>query len=142
MIEASLFGHADAEPIARARSLAHALRETATLDESLRDGRLPLPLDLLARHRLARGDLAADSPRQVAALGEWLAGLASRLARLHAPGPVLAAAVASDRWRARRAGRAAQPLASLRADLGRLPLRSAWAAWRAGRTTRALAQGH
>ena len=141
-IEATLFAYADAEPIARARSLAHALRETATLDESLRDGRLPLPLDLLARHRLARGDLVADSPRQVAALHEWLAGLASRLARLHAPGPLLAAAVASDRWRARRAGRAAQPLDSLRVDLGRLPLRTAWAAWRAGRSTRPLAHDH
>jgi|SRR5690606_25356903 len=141
-IEARLFGHADAEPIARARSLAHALRETATLGDALRDGRLPVPLDLLARHRLARGDLAANSPRQVAALREWLAGLASRLARLRAPGPLLASGVAADRWRARRAGRAAQPLEGLRADLGRLPLRSAWAAWKAGRATREAPHGH
>lgn len=141
-IEATLFGYADAEPIARARSLTHALRETATLGESLRDGRLPLPLDLLARHRLARGDLAADSPRQVVALREWLVFLASMFAQLRVPGPLLAAAVASDRWRARRAGRAAQPLDSLRADLGRLPQRSAWAAWRAGRRMRISGPGH
>lgn len=141
-VETALFGYPDADTVALARSLAHALRETATLDESLRDGRLPLPLDLLARHRLARGDLAADSPRQVAALREWLAELASGFARLRAPGPLLAAAVASDRWRARRAGSAAQPLGSLRTDLGRLPLRAAWVAWRAGRETRTLAPAH
>src|SRR5690606_22154163 len=113
-IEAMLFGPADAASLARARSLAHALRETATIGDSLRDGRLPLPMDLLARHRLARGDLAGDSPRQVAALSEWLTDLATALARVQVDGPLAAAALACDRWRARRAGRAAQPLESLR----------------------------
>jgi phytoene synthase len=142
MIEAALFGVSAPESIARARSLAHALRETATLDESLRDGRLPLPLDLLARHRLARGDLAGESPSLVAALQEWFAGLASGLGSLRVDGPLLAAGVASDRWRARRAGRAGQPLESLRADLGRLPLRAAWAAWRAARRAPRRRPGH
>lgn len=142
LIEAALFGYADAQPIANARSLAHALRETATLGESLRDGRLPLPLDLLARHRLARGDLAGESPRRVAALQEWFASLASGSASLRFQGPLLAAGAAADRWRARRAGGAVQPLESLLADLGRLPLRSAWAAWRAGRAVRGAGARH
>lgn len=141
-IEAMLFGPADAASLARARSLAHALRETATIGDSLRDGRLPLPMDLLARHRLARGDLAGDSPRQVAALSEWLTDLATALARVQVSGPLAAAALACDRWRARRAGRAAQPLESLRGDLGRLPLRAAWAAWRGGRQAGPRAPAH
>lgn len=139
-IEVVLFGHADAdadaESLARARSLAHALRETAALGDALRDGRMPLPLDLLARHRLARGDLGEASPKLAAALREWLAGLAGELARVRVAAPVPAAAVAADRWRARRAGRAERPLERLREDLGRLPVRAAWAAWRAGHDVR------
>lgn len=145
-VESALFGHPDPIAIARARALSHALRDGAMLADTLRDGRLPLPLDLLARHRLARGDLATASPRHVAALREWFAGLGSDLGRTRVAGAVLAAGVATDRWRARRAGRAAEPVASLRADLGRLPLRSAWVAWRAGRIAGAagsrLAAGH
>ena len=140
-LEAALFCHPDSSSVARARALARSLRDSAMLEDTLRDGRLPLPLDLLARHRLARGDLASASPRQVAALREWFAGLASELGPLRTGGAVLAAGVSADRWRARRAGTASQPLASLRRDLGRLPLRSAWAAWRAGRKTRGRDSG-
>ena len=129
---------APAEAIAGVRVRARALRETARLGDALRDGRLPLPLDVLARHRLARGELAQTSPQQMAALREWLIGLAAESEQaLDAGIGVLAAATASaDRWRAQRAARANDPLVTLNAVLGRMPLRAVWAAWRAGRHSR------
>lgn len=136
IIEASLFAPIDSAAITRVRSLARALHETATLAEALRDGRLPLPLDVLARHRMARGDLAQSSSQQADMLREWLLTLASDsrssiggsfLGALHAAG------ASADRWRAGKAARAAGPLAELQALSSRLPLRSVWAAWRAGR---------
>ena len=131
---------APAEAIAGVRVRARALRETARLGDALRDGRLPLPLEVLARHRLARGELAQTSPQQMAALREWLVALATepmQAAGRDADLGVLAAATASaDRWRAQRAARANDPLVTLNAVLGRMPLRAVWAAWRAGRHSR------
>ena len=139
-IEAALFPAVDAAPAASVRSLARALRETAALGDALRDGRLPLPLDLLAKHRLARGDLARSSPQQVAMLREWLLALASDFsaaASAHVRGGALRAAAANaDRWRARIAARAVDPLATLNASFARLPLGATWAAWRAGLRSR------
>lgn len=137
-IEADLFG-VDATARARAASVSCALRETAAMADSLRAGRLPVPLDLLARHRLARGDLARSSPAQAAALREWLAALADELASIPTIGlgAVGAAFAAADRRRARRSARAAEPLAALDASLRRLPLAAALAAWRAGRKAKA-----
>ncbi|HEU4663635.1 MAG TPA: squalene/phytoene synthase family protein [Dokdonella sp.] len=133
-IESPLFA-LDAATLARARSLARAVRETATLADALRDGRLPLPLDLLARHRLARGDLARASPAQAGALRDWLGVLHGEYATLVASGggPGPAAAASADRWRLKAAAAADDPLAALRAAITRLPLRASWAAWRAGR---------
>ena len=140
-IEAALFPALDAAAVTSVRSLAHALRDTAALGDALRDGRLPLPLDLLAKHRLTRGDLARSSPPQVAILREWLLVLASDFsaaaAAAHARGGALHAAAASaDRWRACMAGRAADPLVTLNASFALLPLRATWAAWRAGQRSR------
>lgn len=134
-IEAELFGGVDTPARARVSAVSRALRETAGLADSLRAGRLPLPLDLLARHRLARGDLAQASPARAAALQEWSSALAAELAAvpMGAAGVVGTAARAADRARARSAARAAEPLASLNEALGRLPLAAVWAAWRAGR---------
>lgn len=132
-IEALLFPPLDAAASARVRALARALRETAALAEALRDSRLPLPLDLLARHRLSRGELAQTSPQQASALRDWLAQLAADLGAASAGarlGPLQAAAASADRWRARKAARAADPAAALAGELGRLPLRATWAAWR------------
>jgi phytoene synthase len=133
-IEAALFA-LDAATLAHARALARATRETATLADALRDGRLPLPLDLLARHRLARGDLAHASPAQVAALRDWLGVLRARYATLEATkgGPLAAAGTSADGWRLRSAAAADDPLAALQAAMRRLPLRASWAARRAGR---------
>lgn len=149
-IEAALFAQkppastslpsTSAESVAEIRIRARALRETAGLANALRDGRLPLPLDVLARHRLARGELAHKSPQQVAALREWLMALASDPAPTvggNAGLGVLAAVTASaDRWRTNLAARADDPLITLSAALARVPLRAVWATWRAGRRSR------
>lgn len=132
-IEAQLFAPLAAATLARVRALARALRETAALADALRDGRLPLPLDLLARHRLARGELTQASPAQSAALADWLRELRSIADRLDATriGAPAAATLSADRWRMARATRAGDPLAALPALLGRVPLRVSFAAWRA-----------
>lgn len=134
-LEAALFAPLDAATIARVRASGRAVREAATLADALRDGRLPLPLDLLARHRLARGDLAHASPAQTAALRDWLDVLRGWYAPLDAAGggPLAAAGASADRWRLRSAARSGDPLATLRAAMTRLPLRASWAAWRGGR---------
>jgi hypothetical protein len=133
-IEAGLFG-VDADASAQIANASRALQESASLSDSLRAGRLPLPLDLLARHRLARGDLARASAPQTVALSEWLQALAVELdgvrkARLS---PLRAAMAAANRVRARQAARADEPLAALNGGFGRLPFAAVWAAWRAGR---------
>ncbi len=138
-IEATLFAPLDAAAIAQVDALARALRETALLGDALRDGRLPLPLDLLARHRLARGDIACNSPAQIAAVREWLSVLAADMATPVQSGaqlgPLHAAAVCADRWRAGKASAAVDPPVALARLLARLPLQTAWDAWRAGRSS-------
>jgi phytoene synthase len=139
-VEASLFGASDAEPTARVFALARALQETGALADALRDGRLPLPLDLLARHRLARGDLSRESPERTRALQDWLNTLAAECAGLaHSkPGlsPMCAAMLATARSRMRHAARAREPLVDLAEGRRRLPLAAPWSAWRAARRSR------
>jgi len=132
-IEAQLFAPLDVSALARARALARAVRETATLAEALRDGRLPLPLDLLAHHHLARGELSQTSPAQAAALREWLGMLRDAAAKPGAAriGATAAATRAADGWRLGRAMRADDPLATLAPLLAHVPLRVSFAAWRA-----------
>ncbi|MDR2011907.1 MAG: squalene/phytoene synthase family protein [Rhodanobacter sp.] len=136
-IEAMLFPSIDATAAARARSLSRALRETAGLSVTLRDGRVPVPLDVLARHRLARGDLAQTCDRQASALREWLAWLAEECQRAGrasvSPGVLAQAGLGADTWRAQTAARAADPITTLDMLFRRLSLRTVWAAWRAGR---------
>lgn len=122
------------QSIARVRVRARALRDTAALADALRSGRLPLPLDLLARHRLARGDLTTRSPQQIAAVREWLGMLAGE----EGDGcePLTAAIASADRWRARLAALAADPLSALNGALCRVPTRTVFATWRAGRLVR------
>ncbi|MEO7323791.1 MAG: squalene/phytoene synthase family protein [Dokdonella sp.] len=146
-IDAQLFG-GDATTIVGALSLARALRETAALLDTLRDGKLPLPLDLLARHRLARGDLAEASAARNQALSEWfrrLAGEMLGLLKLWTAVPGLKAArlgtlrsamVAADSTRALHAARASDPLMAINSALPRLSISVVWAAWRAARRSR------
>lgn len=140
-IESALFGPFDTGALARVRAVSRAVRDTATLAEALRDGRLPLPLDLLARHRLARGELAQDSDARRAAVREWLRALRTSTdaqARLGI-GAAGAATASADRWRLARAAAADDPASALPPLLGRVPLRASLACWRAAR--RAGAEG-
>jgi len=77
--QAALLGVADAdsEHDATLWSVAHWLDSVPTLRPDM--ARLPLPLDLLARHGLARPDLAHASPQRNALLRDWL----EQLAELH-----------------------------------------------------------
>ena len=143
-IESALFGtHAAA--VARALAITRALRETAALSDALRDGKLPLPLDLLARHRLARGELAATSAARTNALHEWFGTLANEMSPLLTreglrtqPLGVLRAAMASaDARRALQAASAVEPLGAMKTALGGLSIPVLWSAWRAARRSRA-----
>jgi len=134
-IESKLFGPLDAAVLARIRAVSRALREAATLGDALRDGRLPLPLDLLARHRLARGDLAHDTPARRDALRDGLRALraATDVLAWRDAGVPGAATASADRWRLAQAAAAADPATALPPLLGRLPLRTTLACWRAAR---------
>jgi phytoene synthase len=154
-IEATLFG-ANATATSGALTVARVLRETTALPQTLQNGRLPLPMDVLARHRLSRGDLMAVSAARNEALREWLLKLAAEqlglvaLARLPAsaePGaagrgstPQLSALrsamSAADGKRVIRAAHQQDPLAALTLALDRLSFRAVWAAWRAARRSR------
>ena len=138
-IESTLFG-TDEKAIVAALCATRALRDTAALADVLRDGKLPLPLDLLARHRLARGDLAGSSATRDAALREWLATVSARLsasATHERPiGAMRGAMAGANAIRAARAAAAAAPLDALRDALTRLSLPATWAAWRAARRSR------
>jgi phytoene synthase len=136
-IEAELFGTLDVEARARQRAIARSMEDLALLGNAIDDGRLPLPLDVLARHQLARNDLGRDSPARRGAVHDWLAqldGVATDLARSGAALGVLGvAALSAGGWRARRALRSSEPVATLHHLHARLPLTAAWATWRAAR---------
>jgi len=143
-IEAGLFG-TGARGVLGALTLRRALRETASLPEALRDGKLPLPLDLLASHRLSRGDLAKASPARALALKEWFGRLGGELrgvgslaeAGIGAPlGAFRAAMAAADAKRTDLAQNATDPLAAMDTALAGLSLPVVWSAWRAARRSR------
>lgn len=137
-IDAALFG-TNAEAVAATLGLTRALRETAALANVMRDGTLPLPLDLLARHRLARGDLATASPARTAALREWFESLAAGLFEQVAGdaarglGVVRASMAAANARRASQAARASDPLGAIQPALASLSVPVVWSAWRAAR---------
>lgn len=124
-----------AEAAAEVAASARALQELADLRGALARGRLPLPLDLLARHQLDRGELAARSPARDEALRELLRQIGGRLRALPWRSLPLIAGVrhSADLGRAERAARAADPVAALVASRGRLGPTAAWRAWRLAR---------
>lgn len=140
-IESKLFG-VSANEIAVVLALRRALRETAALANALRDGKLPLPLDVLAAHRLSRGDLTAASSARDAALHDWLGVIGSDLRGAivgsagAALGIVRATMAAADARRIDAVRRRGEPLAALDAELSRLSIAATWAAWCAARRSR------
>ena len=143
-IESALFGMNGAA-IARVLTVTRALRESAALSEALRDGKLPLPLDLLARHRLARGELATASAARTNALREWFGALGRELsplltreaARAQPLGVLRAAMAGAEAARSRQAASASEPLAVMKTALEGLSVPVLWSAWRAARRSRA-----
>jgi 15-cis-phytoene synthase len=134
-IEATLFERPHAGNFARAAILSRALDEVIRLPETLARDRLPLPLDLLARHQLSRGDLGCSGDKREDALREHLATLAQAMQAVDRQGlsTLHGIRLHADQLRCRRASKAADPLAESARNLDRLPLSSAWIGWRAAR---------
>ena len=130
-----LVADAGGEATVSARALSRAFRETIALPEVLARGQLVLPLDLLARHRLSRTDLANATRERAGALRDYLGSLAARMQALDVDAlPTLdAVAVHADSWRCRRAAVARDPLAAGAESFARLPFSTPWAAWRSAR---------
>ncbi|QBB71094.1 hypothetical protein ELE36_12435 [Pseudolysobacter antarcticus] len=121
---------------------AQLLRQLAMLPQELQQGRLPLPLSLLARHQLNRENLLIASAQRTASVRDYLNTLATEIRAALALGSTLSI---SRRVRARldlsliqRALRQADPLQALSNDPGASPWRSLWFGWSAAR---ALASG-
>ncbi len=140
-IEATLYPKLDVGASAEAATLSRALHESTWVAQALARDRLPLPLDLLARHQLSRADLGQPGERRDAAIREHLATLATRMHSIDRRGlsPLTAAGLQAAKVRSRRASRAADPLAECAGKLDRLPLSSVWASWRAARRMQASA---
>jgi 15-cis-phytoene synthase len=134
-IEAGLFKGLNACNVARAAVLSRALNEVIRVPETLARDRLPLPLDLLARHQLSRGELGQAGGRRSEALREHLETLAQAMQAADRQGlsPLLCIRLHADQLRCRRAAKAVDPLAESARGLDRLPLSSAWIGWRAAR---------
>lgn len=142
-IEQSLTGEGDVDTESRIGALSRAFRDAIALSDTLAGGRLPLPLDLIARHRLSRGDLAAASAPRTAALREYFAMLAERMEAIDGASLTVPAASSwhAERLRCKRSARASDPLAAAAAAINRLPVSTVWAAWRAARRPRMRARG-
>ena len=140
-IEATLYPKLDVGTSAKAAALSRALHEATWVAEALARDRLPLPLDLLARHQLSRADLGQRGERRDAAIREHLATLAAQMRSINRRGlsPLMAASLQAAQVRSRRAARAMDPLAECAAKLDHLPLSSVWAGWRAARRMQASA---
>ncbi|HUD42124.1 MAG TPA: squalene/phytoene synthase family protein [Dokdonella sp.] len=123
------------EAAAEAAVLGRALQDLADLRGALGRGRLPLPLDLLARHQIDRGELTARSPARDEGLRELSRQIAARLHALPWQALPLLAGIRqiADLGRAERAAGAADPAAALVAARGRLGPSAAWRAWRLAR---------
>lgn len=134
-IERALQPAIDMDAAAQARALSRAFAESARLQEALAGDRLPVPLDVLARHRLSRGGLALAGAARDAALREHFSALAVAMRGARRTGlPTLAAiALACDQRRCRRSSMAPDPLAESARHAGRIGVSGLLAGWRAAR---------
>lgn len=140
-IEVTLYPKLDVGASAEAAALSRALHEVTWIAEALVRDRLPVPLDLLARHQLSRSDLGQAGERRDVALRDYLAVLATRMRSIDRRGlsPLMAAVLQAVQVRSRRAARAVDPLAECAGKLDRLPLSSVWTSWLAARRMQASA---
>lgn len=138
-IEATLHPKLAIEDSATAASLSCAVDESVRLTEVLARDRLPIPLDLLARHQLSRNEIGQTGAPREAVLREHFLALATRMSAVERVGlsPLTAIRLQADQKRCVRAAQAADALAESARNLDRLPLSSVWTAWRAARRMRA-----
>ncbi|HNR92323.1 MAG TPA: squalene/phytoene synthase family protein [Dokdonella sp.] len=131
----ALFADDAVAVVAEAGALRRILRDAFAAAHADVPSRLVLPLELLARHRLTRADLAITSPSREAALREFAALLAVRLDAIdRAVLPVIdAVAVHAERARCGKLARAREPLRLAASAFTQLPLSAAWQGWRAAR---------
>ncbi|MHB1284727.1 MAG: phytoene synthase [Metallibacterium scheffleri] len=138
---AFVFGvQADCARTRRVLAVQHLGSELLQTPQRAAQGRLPLPMQSLARHALARARLDQPGAARAAALAEQCAVLAAALhGAADLPGPVnglRAAEAAHDRRALLRAARAAEPLQTLLAQRQGLTPAAAFACWRAARAQR------
>lgn len=140
-VETALFSpSADAAAVARLRTLSHLLR--ALCDLPAAPERLPVPLDLLARHASTRAALAEPGAKRRELLRDFLLRL---IAELHA---ALAAAPCAPLGRCVRARldlalaqsalRADDPLLTLAVPPGSARWKTLWWSWREARRSARL----
>jgi len=117
---------------------AQLLRQLAMLPQELQQGRLPLPLSLLARHQLNRENLLIASAQRSAAIRDYLNTLTAEIRAALALDTVLGvsrhARARLDLALIQRALRHADPLQALSNDPGTSPWRTLWFGWSAART--------
>ncbi len=130
----------DSDQAVQAAALAWLVGDLLRLPQRSQEQRLPLPMRRLARHALARDDLAADTPARRAAVREQCAALAVRAAGIRRAGALLPLLrgfdLRLDARALRRVARHADPLPALarrRRDPGPFALLAAWQAARASR---------
>jgi len=133
--EAALFAHpaVSAGARVRQRTVSHLLHELAGNTQ-----RLPVPLDLLARHGIGRADLGTTSAARSALVRDFIQALAA-----HSPGDAAGGTLA-QRVRARLdaalmcgALAAGDPLAYLRARTPSTRWQALWITWREARAVAA-----
>lgn len=125
---------------ARVATLSHLLFALLRVEEDADRDRLPLPMARLARFGLSRAELRGDHPAREQAIRAQLQDLATAWREAERlPGPLsVFRSLESDAGQslAGRAGKAVDPLATLRAGQGRSGPSTAWQAWRAARRWR------
>lgn len=127
---------------ARVATLSHLLFALLRTEEDAERDRLALPMARMARFGLSRADLRKDTPAREQAIRAQLGDLAAAWREAERlPGPLsVFRGLESQAGHAlvRRAGKADDPLAALRAGQGRSGLGTTWQAWRAARQWRGM----
>ncbi|MGB0134479.1 hypothetical protein, partial [Dokdonella sp.] len=134
-IKSALYPNLSVDAEAHAGALCHVVLESVRHGESSAAERLPIPLDLLARHGLSRTGMGSAGPERDAVLRDHFAELVQAMIGTDRVGllPMTAASLTADLKRCRVAGRSANPLETVAGNLDRLPFSAVWACWIAAR---------